>query len=380
MTAMIGRITRVCDVLSGKGRSVAGFAAAALLATAAQGANDPLRLIMIDADGGAAALFVTPEGKSLLVDTGWPAGMPQGRPAADGTPAPPPPAATVDRIVAAMKELGLAKIDYVLITHYHFDHVGGVHDILARIPVGAFIDHGPNRETMSPEQAANPSPNHPAALYPRYEAALAGGKRHSVKAGDTFEIGSMTLTFVSGDGALIDRPLTSDARQSAKCDTPDKPRASDENDRSLGFVATFGKARILDLADLTWDEEKQLVCPLNKLGAIDLLLVSHHGSELSNSPPLIDATTPRVALVGNGARKGGDASVFGTLTTAASRPAIWYQHLATRSLDANPDPNRVANLSLQPDGGFALDVSISKDGAIRVLNTRNGHAESYPPR
>jgi beta-lactamase superfamily II metal-dependent hydrolase len=361
-------------------RLAAVLCAGAIAATAAQAAEKPLRLLMMDADGGAAALFVTPEGKSMLVDTGWPAGMPPGRPPADGTAAPPPPAATVDRIAAGMKKLGLKKIDYVLVTHYHVDHVGGIHDILARVPVGAFIDHGENREQLTPQQAASPSSSHPAILYPKYLAAIAGKKRHIVKAGDTINIGSMKLTFVASDGSFIGRPLPGAGGRTPKCDVPAKPWGPDENNRSIGFVATYGKARILDLADLTWDEEKQLVCPVNKIGPIDVLLVSHHGSELSNSPPLIAATTPRVALVANGARKGGDKSGFETLKAATSKPAIWYQHFATRAPEANPEPNHIANRTLQPDGAFDLDVLISKNGAVRVVNGRNGYAESYPPR
>lgn len=354
------------------------FAAPVAFAAPARASEQPLRLVMLDADGGAATLFVTPEGKSLLVDTGWPARMPAGQPAADGTPAPPPPAATIGRVEAAMKRLGLAQIDHLLITHYHLDHVGGVHDVLGRIPVGTVIDHGPNREAMSAAQAASPS--HPANLYARYVAALAGKSRRVVKPGDRIAVGSMTLTIVAGDGALIDRPLPGAGRRTAACEAADKIEPDDENARSLGFVATFGKARILDLGDLPWNADKRLVCPADRLGTIDVLLVSHHGSQLSSSPPLIAATRPRVALVANGARKGGDASVFHTLATAASRPAIWYGHLATRSPDANPKPDRVANPGTQPDGGHQLDVLISRNGAIRVTNGRNGYAESYPPR
>lgn len=341
-------------------------------------AEQPLRLVMIDAQGGAAALFVTPEGKSLLVDTGWPRGMAQAKPSADGTPAPRPPDPTIDRIVAATKRLGVAKLDHLLITHYHLDHVGGVHDILARIPVGQIIDHGSNREAAPPGGA---SPNHPAALYARYEAAVADGVRRTVKPGDVVTIGALTLTIVASDGRLLERPLRGVARrEGSRCDTPGKANANDENSRSLGFVATFGRARILDLGDLTWNEEKRLVCPLDMLGPVDVLLVTHHGSELSSNPALVDTVRPRVALVGNGTRKGGDASVFATLSTSPTRPAIWYQHFATRSPAANPIRDRIANLTIDPDGGYSLDVAIERSGAVRVTNTRSGYTESLPPR
>lgn len=354
--------------------------AAAALSVPAPAAERPLRMLVLDADGGAATLFVTPEGKSLLVDTGWPTGMPRGAPAADGTPAPAPPAPTITRVVAGMKRLGITRIDALLITHYHLDHVGGIHDILARIPVGTVIDHGPNRELLPAAPAAQPSPSHPARLYPRYEAALAGRKRRVVAAGETLSVGSLKLNFVSADGKLIGRPLPGPRGRAAKCDTPDKGNPTDENPHSVGFVATWGKARILDLADLTWNQEARLVCPVNKLGTIDVLLVGHHGSELSNNPSLIEATAPRVAVVANGARKGGDASVFQTLSEAQPKPAIWHQHLATRAPEANPRSERIANPAMQPDGANSLEVLIFRNGAVRVTNTRNGYSESYPPR
>src|ERR1700685_569933 len=70
-------------------------------ALAAGRAAKPLRIYAIDVEGGQATLIVTPQGQSLLIDTGWP-GF-NGRDA--------------DRIVAAAHAAGLKRIDYVLITH-----------------------------------------------------------------------------------------------------------------------------------------------------------------------------------------------------------------------------------------------------------------------
>src|SRR5215469_10436908 len=98
--------------------------------TAAQAGKGHLLIYAIDVEGGQATLLVSPSKASLLVDTGWPGSG--GRDA--------------QRIEAAMKDAGISKIDRVIITHYHEDHVGGVPNLLARVKVGQFIDHGPNRE------------------------------------------------------------------------------------------------------------------------------------------------------------------------------------------------------------------------------------------
>ena len=104
-----------------------------LSGTAAWSSPKPkaLQIYFVDVEGGQATLFVTPDGDSLLIDTGWPG--------FDGRDA--------DRIVAAAKAAGIGKIDYVLITHFHMDHVGGAPQLAERIPIGTFIDHGENRES-----------------------------------------------------------------------------------------------------------------------------------------------------------------------------------------------------------------------------------------
>src|SRR3954464_5801751 len=101
--------------------------AAALLASAltvpAIAAEGTLKVVSIDVEGGGGTLFVTPEGKSLLIDTGWPSGA--------GLLASPDGAKnSADRIVAAAKKLGLTRIDYVITTHYHMDHVGGIQELV----------------------------------------------------------------------------------------------------------------------------------------------------------------------------------------------------------------------------------------------------------
>ena len=148
--------------------------------------TDPLRMIVIDVEGGAATLYITPEGHSLLIDAGWPTGVGGPRPV-PGKPAP-VPLNSATRIAAAARAAGLDRIDYLVVSHYHVDHVGGVADLLKAIPVGQVIDHGPNRE--EPPKDANPAFARfsPATLYPAYLKAIEGMEHRVVHAGERLAI------------------------------------------------------------------------------------------------------------------------------------------------------------------------------------------------
>src|SRR5258708_9177984 len=145
--------------------------AAALLSSAlivpACAADGTLKIVSIDVEGGGGTLFVTPEGKSLLIDTGWPSG-------AGLLPSPDGAQNSADRIAAAARKLGVSKIDYLIITHYHMDHVGGAMELVKRIPVDSFIDHGPNAEHLAPGEKVPPdlAGGAPDQLYPNYLAII----------------------------------------------------------------------------------------------------------------------------------------------------------------------------------------------------------------
>ena len=214
-------------------------------------------------------------------------------------------AAMPDRIVAAAAKAGISKIDYVLITHFHQDHVGGVPQLAARIPIGTFIDHGENRETSNAVTVKD---------WQAYQAVLATGKyKHiSAKPGDVLPIKGMRATIISSDGALIEKPLAGAGQENPNCkDAEQFPADTTENLRSLGTFINFGKLRILDLGDLTHDKEMQLMCPVNKIGKIDIYVVSHHGWAQSGSPALVYGIAPRVAIMDNGAKKGGSSFGLG---------------------------------------------------------------------
>ena len=173
-------------------------------------ANNVLRIFFVDVEGGQATLFVTPAGQSLLIDTGWPGN--------DGRDA--------NRIVAAAKKANLNKIDYVLITHFHNDHVGGLPQLAARIPIGAVIDHGDNRESTDAPTVQ---------VWKAYQSLLADKKieRMSVKPGDSLPIHGIQATVLSSDGAVIDHSLPSMGQDNAACQNGENiPRPNREHSLS----------------------------------------------------------------------------------------------------------------------------------------------------
>jgi beta-lactamase superfamily II metal-dependent hydrolase len=324
-------------------------------AAVAEGNAGKLRVYFIDVDGGQATLFVTPAGESLLVDTGWPGG--------DGLDA--------DRIVATAKKAGLSKIDFVLITHYHADHAGGIPQLVARIPVGTFLDHGPNTE-------------HDKGItdkdYADYQAELATGKYKVLepKPGDVLPIKGITATVISSDGKLITKPLPGGGEANSACATTDTlPPDQTENSHSLGIEIKFGKLKLLDLGDLTKDKEVELICPVNKLGHIDVYIVSHHGWEQSSSKALIDAIHARVAIMDNGAKKGGSTSTLKAIQAAPGLETLWQLHTSEEGGAANNTAAEyIANLQ-GADAAHELELVASPGGSFDVTNDRTGLTKHY---
>lgn len=348
----------------------------------ASGKSRDLRIVTVDVEGGAAVLFVTPEGKSLLIDTGWPPGIGGPRPAPGAAPPPPAPS-SADRIAAAAAALGVTKIDYLLMTHYHIDHVGGVESLIAKMPVGTFIDHGPNREEAPANSTARQLQFAPVTAYPRWVAAYQRHPHVTARAGQKLDIGSMHLEFVTSDGEVLPEPLRGAGAGEANrfCEGVAKVdrNGGEENARSVGTLITFGKTRILELGDLTWNKELELLCPTNKIGKVDVYFVTGHGMNLSSSPATA-ALAPVVAVMQNGPTKGGDEAVIKTVNSYAGLQGFWRVHYSVRYPELNPDPNYIANLDGTPDERHAIGLSITPKGKITVTNARNGFAKTYQAR
>jgi competence protein ComEC len=321
----------------------------------AEAAAKSLEIFFIDVEGGQATLFVTPAGQSLLIDTGW-----AGNAYRDA-----------NRILAAAKHAKIKKIDYVLITHFHADHVGGVPQLAAKIPIGTFIDHGPNGESSRESNR----------LYADYQKAIAGANHLIPKPGDHLPIKGLDAVVVSADGNIIGQPLPGAGQPNSSC-AGVEPKATDpsENARSLGVVMTLGKLRLVDLGDLTWDKELELVCPKNKIGKADIFVVSHHGLDQSNSPALVHGIQPRVAIMDNSSSKGGSPSAWDVIKSSPGLEDLWQLHFADAGgKEHNATDPFIANVT-EADTGYFLRVAANPDGSFEIYNPRYKFSKQYPAK
>jgi competence protein ComEC len=314
-----------------------------------------LNVYFIDVEGGQSTLFVSPSGESMLVDTGWP-GF-NGRDA--------------ERIVSVARAAGVSRLNYVVITHFHTDHVGGVPQLAERIPIGTYVDHGRSVESGKDEDA----------LYHAYVQVRDRASHLIVRAGDRIPIEGIDVRVVSSTGQTIQRPLAGAGQANPVCNTT-KPREVDpsENAQSVGMMITFGKFRIIDLGDLTWNKELALACPDNKLGTVDVYLSTHHGLDQSNAPAIVDALSPRVAITNNGATKGGTAEAFATIRNVPGIEDIWQLHYAQNAGKENNAPEAfIVNLDHEANVSW-IKLSAGLDGGFTVTNSRNGRTKAYAPR
>ena len=274
---------------------------------------------VIDVEGGAASLFVTPAGESIMIDSGNP-----------GT-------RDLDRIMAVLGEVGVKEIDYLVSTHYHVDHIGGMQELAKRVPIKHYVDHGPSSEER--EQVAG---------FQAAYAELYGKAKHTVvKPGDKLPIAGLDWRIVTAGGKAIKTALPGGGKPNPYCADfkPKDANPLDENGQSVGSVITFGKFRLIDLGDLLWNREFDLMCPNNPIGTVDLYIVSHHGTDPSGSPALVHGLQPRVAISQNGTRKGGTLQTAQTLNSSPGFQDHWQMHWSYNAgTEFNPAGLFIANI------------------------------------
>ena len=386
---------------------LAGFA------TAQTKSAKTLDIYFIDTEGGLSALYVSPTGESLLIDTGNPGGR------------------DTDRIMDTLNMAGVKQIDHLILTHYHVDHVGGLQELAKRIPIKHFIDHGPSIE-----------PREQVPGFQAMYAELYSKAAHTVaKPGDKIPFAGANVEVITSAGQSLKTPIAGApgaGKPNPACadfKPRDESRVDPDNHQSVGVVISYGKFRTVNMGDFTYNREKELMCPNNPVGTVDLYLTAHHGIDQSGSPALVHALHPRVAVMHNSTRKGGAIPTMQTLYSSPGLEDIWQLHWAyAAGLDYNTpalfianmeDLPTIANVLLNPPptfgqgpgrgappapagaapvaggptpaspgtpppagrglggrGGhtgpaFLIKVSAQADGSFTVTNTRNNFSKTY---
>jgi competence protein ComEC len=352
----------------------------ALLVSVASGAiaqqRTTLDIYVTDVEGGNGTLFVTPSGESVLIDTGNANGAVR----------------DAGRIMDAIKDARLTQIDHLILTHYHGDHFGGMEELAKQIPIKEFIDHGPNVQ-------AGVGADWEKNVYPK----LYANAKHTVaKPGDKIQLAGIDWTIVASNGQVISETALQGAnRPNPECANFQGVPNNMEDPMSVASYITFGKFRTAHLGDLTRSMEFNLMCPNTRVPQVDLLLGMHHGQDSSNSPVMDHALHPRVGIMNNGTRKGGEPFTMMSIHSSPGFEDLWQIHFSQLSGQEYTTPGMfIANLLDEPStsmpiqpvaapqpGGppapahngkaYWIKVQARQDGSFTVTNQRNGFTKTY---
>ncbi len=327
-----------------------------LISVATFTAGKTLDIWVVDTEGGKAVLVVSPAGQSMLIDTGFPGNNDR----------------DTNRILEVCRLAGVTKLDVLLTTHYDLDHVSNTPSLVAKMPVALFVDHG----------AAVVSDPRTTAAVKAYDDLWAQAKHVVVKPGDKIPFAGVDVQVLASAFETLKTPLKGAGKPNAACtgvqaktwERTDEDKS--ENAASVGTLFTFGSFRMLDMGDLTWNREMQLMCPNNAIGTVDLWLVNHHGADLSNNPALVNAIGARVAVMNNGSRKGGSASVVALMKAAPGLQGFYMLHKSVSAADGNPPDAVIANVDAASDGNW-MKITAENNGTMVVTNGRTGESKTY---
>ena len=327
-------------------KSIAALLVCSLSVFAGQ-KDGKLDVIWCDVEGGAATLIVTPAGESILIDSGNPGGRDSAR------------------IHKAATEAGLKRLDHLITTHLHIDHFGGAAELSKLIPIGTVWDNGITEK----DPDGRPDASWPLKIKGYREMQV--DKREVVTPGANLPLKQtasgkpLLIRFIGGKQQFIN----SDTAPANDCATAkEKEKDTSDNANSNVTLIEFGNFQLFIAGDLTWNVEKNLVCPKNLIGEVDVYQVTHHGLDVSNNPLVPQALKPTVSVMSNGTTKGCGAETFATLKSVPSIKAMYQIHKNLRQdSENNTTPDHIANLEKECQA-VPIHLSVSPDASSYTVS------------
>ena len=344
-----------------------------------------LMIFVVDVGHGNAVFVLAPSGQVMLLDTGAPF--------------------AADRMLAFMEQHGIKKIDYLVISHFEADHMGGAPRISEKVPIANFVDHGESvvygkddgwwRQRRGPWFREGMGKQYDRS-FEVYKAARAKSQHIVVKPGDRVPVEGLEVVVVSSAGKTITEPLAGSGAANPACAGVDR-RADDdaEDGQSVSVVGRYGKFRFADFGDLTWNTSNAMFCPRNLIGTVDAYVVTHHAQSMpremgeyyyglsSCSPAEVFGLSPRAAIITMGAlgHKQGTPDAMKALHSVPGLE-LWQTEYIRDGGEKGyngPEPF-IANMGEPSDKVPYIQVAASADGSFIVINSRNGFIKKYPPR
>jgi beta-lactamase superfamily II metal-dependent hydrolase len=238
-----------------------------LVATVLQAQS--LTIHHINVGQGDATLFISPTGKTLLIDGGD---------TGKGT----------NKVLPYLQAHGIIRLDFVIASHYHADHIGGLDEVINGLGAGNVVD-------VYDRGTAQAVPT--TVAYTGYAAAAATalGGRHTIATGTVLDLGGgVTIKCLAADGSVLGYGAAPNA-------------TSSENDLSTAWQLSFNEFQYFTGGDCGGEttyyaDLETLIANYSGVGAVDALKVNHHGSKYSTNQVFTNALAPTVAVipVGNG--------------------------------------------------------------------------------
>ena len=347
-------------------------------------ARTTLDIYLVDVEGGNATLFVAPSGDSLLIDTGN-GGAGAMRDA--------------DRIMAAAKDARLTQIDHLITTHYHGDHYGAMSEVASRIPIKDFIDHGPN---VQPAAAAD------EFLQKVYPQLYAKSKHTIAKPGDKIELKGLDARVVASAGQMIAQRAPGRRQRESVLRGLQAEGSRSERERAVGRHARHVRP-VQDRAPRRPDVEQGVRPDVSRPTGWAPWICSSCRITGRRSPTrevLVHALAPRVMIMNNGTRKGGQPDAMKVMHSSPGLEDLWQIHFSLLSgqeytvpgmfiangVDEQPAAMPIAATAAPAPGpgaapppvhngpAYWIKVSAREDGSFTVTNARNGFSKTYAAR